>query len=328
MIPSALERPGDLIVALVGQTASGKSDLSLDLAQSLPELMGAAAAEIVSADALQLYRGMDIGTAKTPVNERRGIAHHQIDVLDVTEEASVARYQIAARSDVEAIHGRSGLALVVGGSGLYQRALLDRLEFPGTDPGGRAALEEEADGPLGARGLHARLAALDPESARRIDPHNARRVIRALEVIELTGRPYSPTLPERVFTRPCVMIALRHEQAILDERIGRRTRAMFEQGLVEEVRGLLDEGLKEGRTARRATGYAEAIGVIEGALSEQEAIDEVAAATRRLARKQAKWLRPDPRVHWIDADSPDALVRRAGEIVQKSVEAHLGEDAR
>lgn len=326
MIPRTLNRPGDLIVALVGQTASGKSDLSLDLAHSLPPLMGCAAAEVVSADALQLYRGMDIGTAKIPEGERRGIPHHQIDVLNVSQEASVARYQSEARADVEGIHQRSGLALVVGGSGLYQRALLDHLEFPGTDPQIRAALEEQAQGPLGSRGLHARLAALDPHSAQRIDPHNTRRIIRALEVIELTGGPYSATMPERVFIRPSVMIAIRHEQALLDERIEKRTRNMFQRGLVEEVRELLDKGLKEGRTARCATGYAEAMGVIEGVLSAEEAIDSVTAATRRLSRKQAKWLRPDPRLHWIDADCPEVQLRQASEIVQRSLEEYLSAD--
>ena len=180
----------DLVCAVVGPTASGKSDLALELACRLPGALGArGAGEIVSADALQLYRGMDVGTAKTPVDERRGIAHHQIDVLEVRDEASVAAYQKHARADVAGIHARGGVAVVAGGSGLYQRALLDVIDFPGTDPGVRARLEEEAAGPLGSRGLHDRLTRLDPVSAARIDPHNARRIVRALEVIELTGRP-------------------------------------------------------------------------------------------------------------------------------------------
>lgn len=318
-----LERPGDLIVAVVGPTASGKSDLGLDLAQALPEILGSGPGEIVSADALQLYRGMDIGTAKTPREERRGIAHHQIDVLEVTDEASVARYQLEARTDLAAIHERRGLGLVVGGSGLYQRALLDRLDFPGTDPQIRARLEAEADGPLGPRGLHRKLEEADPLSAARIDPHNARRIIRALEVIELTGRPYSSSMPSHDFARPALMLAIRHELAGLDERIGIRTRKMFAEGLVEETRALLDAGLERGHTARRATGYAEAIAVIEGTLTLPEAIDAVEGATRRLARKQLKWLRPDPRVHWLDADAPDRLLARAIETVRAAVDEEL-----
>ena len=192
---TSVRRASDVVCAVVGPTASGKSDLALALAGVLPEALGASGAgEIVSADALQLYRGMDVGTAKTPVEERRGIAHHQIDVLDVRDEASVAAYQRHARADVAGIHARGGVAVVAGGSGLYQRALLDVIEFPGTDPSVRARLEEEAEGPLGSRGLHDRLAQRDPVSAQRIDPHNARRIIRALEVIELTGRPYSASL--------------------------------------------------------------------------------------------------------------------------------------
>lgn len=318
-----LAKPADLIVAVVGQTASGKSDLSLDVAEGLPAVMGVEATEIVSADALQLYRGMDIGTAKLPVAERRGVVHHQIDVLDVTEEASVASYQAKARADIDAIHARGGAALVVGGSSLYQRALLDRLEFPGTDPHLRASLEAAAQGPLGSRGLHERLAQLDPESAEKINPHNTRRVVRALEVVTLTGRPYSASLPERTFARPSILIAIRHDPDVLDERIATRTRRMFEHGLLDEVRELLPRGLAQGRTASRATGYAQAIAVIEGTLSVEEAIDDVAAATRRLARKQLKWLRPDARVHWIDFDAPEALSKKALELVSKALDAQL-----
>lgn len=319
----ALKRPGDFIVAVVGPTASGKSDLALDLACALPEILGCGAGEIVSADALQLYRGMDIGTAKTPVEERRGIAHHQIDVLDVREEASVARYQQSARADLDEIRGRAGLGVVAGGSGLYQRALLDVIDFPGTDAGLRAALEAEAAGPLGSRGLHARLESLDAVSASRIDPHNTRRIIRALEVIELTGRPYSSHMPEKRFIRPSIMLAIRHDPAALDERIRIRTSRMFADGLIEETRGLLEAGLREGRTARRATGYAEAIAVVDGTMNEDEAARSIGLATRRLARRQIKWLRPDPRVHWLDADDPAPLAERAINLVRRGVEEAL-----
>lgn len=305
-----MSRISHLIVAVVGPTASGKSDLAVELAQLLPGVLGAegtpatpGTAEIVGADAMQLYRGMDIGTAKTPVAERRGIAHHQLDVLDVTQEASVARYQVEGRADIAAIHRRGNIAIVAGGSGLYLRALLDVMDFPGTDPAVRSRLEEEAQGTMGSRGLHQRLAAVDPESASRIDPHNARRIIRALEVIELTGAPYSSHMPRREFVAPTVMIGVRRPLGELDERINARAAGMFAAGLVEETRRLIDEGLREGKTAHRATGYAQALAVIDGELSESEAIDSVALATRQLSRRQIKWWRPEPRIHWLDAPS-------------------------
>lgn len=320
---AALERPRDLIVAVVGPTASGKSDLALDLAERLPEVMGTqGTGEIVSADALQLYRGMDIGTAKTPVAQRRGIPHHQIDVLDLSEEASVARYQKEARADIAAIHSRGAVAVVAGGSGLYQRALLDVIDFPGTDPGIRQALEAEAAGPMGSRGLHARLVALDPASAARIDPHNARRIIRALEVIEITGRPYSSHMPAKMFIRPAVMIAIRHPLEVLDERIRIRTRRMFDDGLIDETRRLIDQGLRDAKTARMATGYAQAISVIDEEMSIDEAVESIEVATRQLARRQIKWLRPDHRVHWIDSADEEHITSRAIDIVQRAIEAY------
>lgn len=322
-VSAALERPCDLIVAVVGPTASGKSDLALDLAERLPDVMGAqGTGEIVSADALQLYRGMDIGTAKTPVAQRRGIPHHQIDVLDLIEEASVARYQKEARSDIAAIHSRGAVAVVAGGSGLYQRALLDVIDFPGTDPSIRAALEAEGAGPMGPRGLHARLAALDPASAARIDPHNARRIIRALEVIEITGRPYSSHMPAKTFIRPAVMIAIRHRLDALDERIRIRIRRMLDDGLIDETRRLIDRGLRDAKTARMATGYAQAISVINEEMSVDEAVESIGVATRQLARRQIKWLRPDHRVHWIDAADEEHMTSRAIDIVQRAIEAY------
>ena len=293
----------NLIVAVVGPTASGKSDLALDLAQLLPQEMGAKQGELVSADALQLYRGMDIGTAKTPFNERRGIPHHQIDVLDISDEASVAAYQKYAREDIAQIHARSNLAVVAGGSGLYQRALLDHLDFPGTDTELRSRLEEESRTPGGVEHLFARLEELDPLSASRIDAHNARRIIRALEVIELTGKPYSSSMPQYVYAAPAVMVALRWPLEELDQRIWLRTQVMFEQGLVEETRELDKQGLRAAKTAAKATGYAQALAVIDGELATEQAIDSVALATRQLARRQMKWLRRDPRIVWIDRSS-------------------------
>ncbi len=287
------------VVAVVGMTATGKSDLALDLAEALG---GPAAAEVVNADAMQLYRGMDIGTAKLAPEERRGVAHHQLDVLDVREEATVAAYQVAARADVAAIRGRGRTPLLVGGSGLYLRSVLDHLEFPGTDPAVRAALEERAER-LGTRPLHAELAAKDPEAAARIEPRNTRRVVRALEVIELTGRPYSARMPEHVYALPAVQLAVAVPRPVLDARIAARAARMMAQGLVEETEALLAVGLAEGVTARRAVGYAQAAEVVAGRLTREEAVESIAVATRQLARRQEKWFRRDPRITWLpDAD--------------------------
>lgn len=311
-----LAHPRELIVAIVGPTASGKSDLSLDVAESFPPLVGSSGAEIIGADALQLYRGMDIGTAKTPVAERRGIPHHQIDVLDIHDEASVAFYQKYAREDLASIHSREHVAVVAGGSGLYQRALLDVIDFPGTDAAIRQRLEDECAGPLGSRGLHERLAAVDPVAASRIDPANARRIIRALEVIELTGKPFSANMPRHEYVYPTVMMAIAWERDALDARIALRTQMMFDSGLIEEVRELLDKGLREAKTASRATGYSQAIAVIDGQMNVEEAVESVALATRQLARRQVKWLRPDPRVHWIRADIDGGVHAEAMRIIE------------
>ena len=272
--------------------------------------------EIVNADASALYRGMDIGTAKPTLAERRGIPHHQLDVLEVTQEASVAAYQQGARADVEAIIARGRLPILAGGSGLYVRAALDHLDIPPTDPAVRARLEAEATAdPDGPSHLRARLAQLDPVAAQRIEPNNVRRIVRALEVIELTGRPFSATMPERRHLLPTVMIGLTLDRASLDARIEARTRAMWDAGLVAEVEHLLDRGLAQGRTARTALGYAQAIDQLRGALTQTEAIEATAAATRRFARRQESWFRPDPRITWLPAEAPD-LLGRAQEAVK------------
>ncbi|GAA2746175.1 tRNA (adenosine(37)-N6)-dimethylallyltransferase MiaA [Terrabacter aerolatus] len=289
------------VIAVVGATATGKSDLALDLAERL-------GGEVVNADAMQFYRGMDIGTAKLPVAERRGIAHHQLDVLDVTEEASVAGYQTAARADIAAIRGRGHRPLVVGGSGLYVRAALDRLEIPPTDGTVRARLEAEAE-IVGADTMHARLIALDARAAAAILPGNRRRVIRALEVIELTGRPFSASMPTREFVSPAVVLGLRVERDLLVERIDRRVERMWEEGLRTETEALLGHGLRQGVTASRAIGYSQAVAVVDGALDETTARADTAQATRRYARRQESWFRPDPRIIWIDATAPDVLDR-------------------
>ncbi|WP_435735640.1 tRNA (adenosine(37)-N6)-dimethylallyltransferase MiaA [Cellulosimicrobium sp. PMB13] len=291
-----------VVVAVVGPTATGKSDLALDLAQRL----GApgAPAEIVNADAFQLYRGMDVGTAKVPVAERRGVPHHLLDVLDPTQDASVARYQEEARAALDEIAGRGARAVVVGGSGLYVRALLDDMRFPGTDPAVRTALEERAERE-GTRALHDELARLDPGAAASIGAANTRRIVRALEVIELTGKPFTANLPRQEYVRPTVQIGLDCDRAVLDERVARRVERMWELGLVDEVRRLEAAGM--GRTARRAVGYAEVRTHLHGETTQDAAREAVTANTRRLARKQMGWFGRDPRVHWLDARSPRLL---------------------
>ena len=315
-------RSAPVRVAVVGPTASGKSELALDLIEALavdgapaidgdrgaggaPAVDGPRAAgedrgaEVVNADASQLYRGMDIGTAKLPLSQRRGVPHHQIDVLTVREEASVAAYQVRARADARAAEARGARVLIVGGSGLYVRALTDDLDFPGTDPQIRAALEARAAA-VGGRALWEELRRADPAAAERIEAANTRRVVRALEVLAVTGRPFSATLPRYEDLVPTVHLALRPERAALNARIDARARAIFDAGLIEEVRVLVDEGLAEGTTAPRAIGYAQALAVLDGTMSREEAVEATAAATRKLASRQIKWFRRDPRVHWID----------------------------
>lgn len=293
-----------LIVAVVGPTATGKSDLALDLAHAL-RARGEVPPEIVNADAYQLYRHMDVGTAKVPFSQRRGVVHHQVDVIEPSEDASVARYQEAARSDLDAIAGRGARAIVAGGSGLYVRALLDDMVFPGTDPVVRAAIEERAERD-GTRALHDELARLDPRAAESIGPRNTRRVVRALEVIEISGQPYTATLPRQEYVRPAVQIGLDCDRDALDERVAQRVDRMWELGLVDEVRRLADV---LGTTASRAVGYREVLEMLSGESTAEEARAAVTASTRRLARKQMGWFGRDPRVHWLDARAEDLLDR-------------------
>lgn len=288
-----------MIVAIVGATGTGKSDLALDVAERL--LAAGRPAEIVNADASQLYRGMDIGTAKVPVPDRRGIPHHLLDVLDVTEEASVAQFQIDARAAIDDIEGRGATAILVGGSGLYVWSVLFDFEFPGTDPAIREVFERrlETEG-IGA--LAAELEIRDPEAYAGIDVRNARRLIRALEVVELTGKPFGSGLgAENRPWREHVMIGLRAPRDELTTRLDARARGMFENGLVEEVRGLIPLGLESGVTASRAIGYAQALGVIHGTMSVDEATDETSALTRRFARRQVSWFTRNPQIQWFDA---------------------------
>jgi tRNA dimethylallyltransferase len=290
------------IVAVVGATASGKTSLSLDLAERLD-------GEIVNTDAMQVYRGMDVGTAKLPEAERRGIPHHLLDTLDVRDPATVAQFQAWAREAIADLRSRERAAVLVGGSALYTRAIIDRFEFPGTDAGVRATLENEL-AELGPHRLHDRLAGLDPEAAAKIIPENGRRTVRALEVIALTGRPYTASLPTLEYADPrTVQIGVDIDRPTLDARIEQRVDHMFEAGFVDEVDRLLKDGLAEGRTASRAIGYAQVASYLRGELSLAEARERTTSATRRFARRQDSWFRKDPRIVWVRFDDPDRVAK-------------------
>ncbi|KQS15856.1 tRNA (adenosine(37)-N6)-dimethylallyltransferase MiaA [Frigoribacterium sp. Leaf186] len=300
-----------MLVAIVGATGTGKSAFSLAIAEAL--VARGRPVEVVNADAMQLYRGMDIGTAKLPVAERRGIPHHLLDVLDVTDEASVEWYQREARAAVDDIVGRGAVAVLVGGSGLYVSSVLFDFRFPGTDAAVRARYEAIAD-ERGAGALYDLLAERDPASAASIGRSNARRLVRALEVGDLTGRPLSGTLPESSTPwRPSTVFGVAEERPVLVERLDRRVGRMWQDGLVDEVRGLLPLGLEQGVTAGRAIGYAQAAAQVRGQLSECEAIEATAALTRRYARRQASWFRRYDDVEWSrsgDAQAVDRAVAR------------------
>jgi tRNA dimethylallyltransferase len=285
------------VIAIVGPTGTGKSALSLALARAL-------GGEVVNADSMQLYRGMDIGTAKLPLADREGVAHHVLDTWDVTEPASVAEYQRRARAAVDDIRARHRVPLLVGGSGLYVRAVLDDLDFPGTDPALRGRLEEE----LATRGpapLYDRLRAVDPAAALHILPSNGRRIVRALEVVALTGGPFVAELPEPRPFYDAVQIGLDLDAATLDDRIARRVDAMWAAGLVDEVRALESAGLRLGRTASRALGYQQVLRFLAGECTQNDARDETVRATRRFVRRQRSWFRRDARVRWLDATRSD-----------------------
>lgn len=307
---------GPFVVAVVGATATGKSGLALDLAQALD-------GEVVNADASQLYRGMDIGTAKVPLDARRGIAHHQLDVLDIHEDASVAAYQRQARADITAIADRGRTPVVVGGSGLYVKAALDVLDIPPTDPEIRAAWEQElADN--GVEVLYQVLSRKDPVAAAGIDPRNARRIVRALEVIELTGRPFSSSMPDREYVSPAIQLAIRVPRRELDARIGERARQMWADGFLAEVAELESRGLSQTKTASRAVGYAQALTQLAGRLGEDDAIEDTARATRRLSRRQDSWFGSDPRIVWLD-EGPDLAARALAAVEAARAEIHRAE---
>ncbi|MCW2600845.1 MAG: miaA [Frankiales bacterium] len=277
------------VVAVVGPTAAGKSDLGVALAQAL-------GGEVVNADSMQLYRGMDIGTAKLTADEQHGVPHHLLDVWDVRVTATAAAYQQLCRATLGDLMSRGVTPVVVGGSGLYVRAALDAMDFPGTDPALRAELEAElAVGGPGA--LHARLASLDPEAAARMQPSNGRRIVRALEVVLLTGRMPGKMTSYEMHV-PTVYIGL--DRPDLADRVATRVDRMWAQGLLDEVAGL--DGLREGVTASRALGYAQALAQLDGTLDEPTAKQQTVTATRRFVRRQRAWFRRDPRVRWLDPD--------------------------
>jgi tRNA dimethylallyltransferase len=287
------------VIAIVGPTAAGKSALGLSLAAKL-------GGEVINADSMQLYRGMDIGTAKLSVAERHGIPHHLLDIWDVSQPASVAEYQRHARAAIDDISARGRVPLLVGGSGLYVRAVLEDFEFPGTDPTLRARLEERlAAG--GSAPLHAELRARDPEAAAKILPGNGRRIVRALEVIELTGAPFTASLPDPMPIYQSVQVGVDVDTAVLDQRIADRVDHMWAAGFVNEVRGLLPYGLAGSLTASRALGYQQVLAYLAGEITEEEAKAETTQGTRRFVRRQRKWFRRDPRICWIDGASPDVL---------------------
>ena len=281
------------LIIICGPTATGKSDLALEVAQKYN-------GEIINADSMQLYKGMDIGTAKLSMEERRGIPHHLLDLLRVNQDASVAQYQSLARTAVDEIRSRGKAAVIVGGTGLYIKSIIDEMNFPETDPEIRKNLESESE-LLGTAALFDRLQRLDPEAALAIEPANTRRIIRALEVIEVTGQPYSANLPSDTSLKypDALHIGLAMERSSLAPRIESRVHRMWESGLVAEVESLITQGLLEGATAQRAIGYAQVIAMKRGDLSEAQAVEETIVATRQYVRRQETWFKRDARIQWI-----------------------------
>ena len=297
-----------MIIAIVGATGTGKSKLSLDVAETIVAAGGQA--EIVNADAMQLYRGMNIGTAKLPEDARRGIAHHLFDVLDVTDEAAVAWYQTEARRVIDEIAQRGATPILVGGSGLYVSSVLFDFDFPGHDDAIRERLERELD-ERGPGILFQRLREQAPDAAARIDSQNPRRIVRALEVLELTGDTAQlGTLPEdATLWRPAVIVGLAEQRDVLTARLDARVEQMWAEGMLAEAERLIPAGIREGITARRAIGYAQALAQLDGEMSQKEAIEETQALTRRYARRQVSWFKRYPQLHWLPAGQVDNVSR-------------------
>jgi tRNA dimethylallyltransferase len=290
------------LLCIVGPTGSGKSNMAINIALDLAK--HGIKAEIVNADSMQFYRGMDIGTAKVPLSERAGITHHLLDWLDIHEENTAARYQLEARKVIAELIQNNVLPIVVGGSMLYIAALINTFEFPGRDEALRAQLEQDLidQGPIA---MHKRLELLDEVAASRIEPQNGRRTVRALEIVMITGEPFAASLPEQFESfLPVLEIGLNSAREHLVDRLATRVRGMWEAGLIDEVRGLIDKGIRDSKTASQAIGYAQALASIDGKISEEEAIDETILLTQRYARRQMSWFRRDPRINWFDYQSP------------------------
>ena len=300
------------VVAVVGPTATGKTALAVALAHRL-------GGEVVNADSMQLYRGMDIGTAKPDLAERDGVRHHLLDLWHVREAASVADYRQRARAEIDRLRAAGTVPLLVGGSGLYVRAVLDELDFPGTDAAVRARLEAElAD--VGSPALHERLAAVDPAAAATVLPRNGRRIVRALEVIELTGGPFRAQLPDPRPHYPAVVLGLDREPAELDERIAVRVERMWAAGFVDEVAALAEDGLRDGPTASRALGYAQVLAQFDGELTPADARERTVTTTRRFVRRQRSWFRRDAGTTWFDAARPDLADAVTAVITARTIE--------
>lgn len=291
------------LVAVVGPTGTGKSDLALDIAESIGAAGGKA--EIINSDSMQFYRGMDIGTAKLPIDERRGIEHHMLDMLSPRDESTAAEYQRTARPIIEDLQSKGVVPILVGGSMLYVAAVLNTFEFPARDETLRAQLEAELE-QHGSHELHRRLAQIDPDAATRVDPANPRRVVRALEIVMLTGEPFAAALPEVPENwQPVLELGLNSERAHLVQRLERRVELMWQKGLLDEVEGLIPQGLREGKTSSRAIGYAQALSQLDGLSTQAEAIAETVRLTQRYARRQMSWFRRDQRIQWFDYQDAD-----------------------
>jgi tRNA dimethylallyltransferase len=304
------------LIAIVGSTGTGKSELAIRIAETIRD--HGSSAEIVNADAMQLYRGMDIGTAKLPTKERRGIEHHLIDVLDVTQESTAAEYQKLARAKILEIQSNGAVPILVGGSMLYVAAVLNNFEFPVRDKDLRAQLEQQLLD-LGPEAMHRKLAEIDGVAASKIDPENGRRIVRALEIVTLTGEPFAAALPDEIDSWQEVLeIGLRMDREVLVARLEQRVRLMWDSGMVKETQNLIDKGLRESVTAGYAIGYAQALAQIDGELDREQAIESTTRLTQKYARRQMSWFKRDTRINWLDALDPEVtnlameLVRQHG----------------
>lgn len=305
------------LIAVVGATGTGKSELSIGLAEKISKL--GLRAEIINADAMQLYRGMDLGTAKLSVDERRGIDHHLIDVLEITQESTAAEYQKLARAKILKLQSSGVIPILVGGSMLYVASCLNNFEFPERDQELRAELESEL-AEHGALYMHGKLAELDSVAASRIIPENGRRIVRALEIVMITGEPFAAALPEKIDSwQPVLELGLRMERELLLPRLENRVHGMWEKGLLSEVESLIPRGIRESKTASVAIGYAQALGELDGELSRDEAVASTVMLTQRYARRQVSWFKRDERIHWLEALDDDVLEQAFEKVVADGI---------